>query len=163
MSDTVDPPLVLQYNNMAPEGALVARCHDDTGYAATLESEVRRQFPEFIEENQPFDDGFIHYMTMQALDRLNNPLLFRMTRNARRNMNKGQQQIYSERQPNDSAQDTAPLHQHPYYDEIYNSAQPSSSPRPATNKGRGKGYAQQRDAQWENQWYGWSDRGWNSW
>ena len=91
-------------------------------------------------------------MSMMALDRINNPLLLVMNRDARIAMNTGRQELYSARQPSATYQDTAPLQEQ----------HPSSSARPATNKGRGKGKAQQHGAQWEG-WYGWSDRGWDSW
>ena len=64
-------------------------------------------------------------------------------------MNSGRQQLYSERQPSDGPQDTAPLNQHPEYDELFPRSQPSASSRPAANKGRGKGKAKQYTSQWE--------------
>ena len=163
LSDS-DPPIVHYYDKMPVEGALVARCHDDPGYKRMIEAFVRTNFPEFIGLDQPFDDEFISYMTLQGLERWGNPLVLNMGKRRRRAMNLGQVQVYSERQPGTTAHDTAPLREHPNFHETYSSAQSSSSSRPAANKGRGKGKAQTRDQQWsDSQWRGWYDRGWDQW
>ena len=119
---------------MPVEGTLVARCHDDPGYKNTIEARVRTDFPDFIGLDQPFDDEFIRYMTLQGLERLDNSLVLNMGKRRRRVMNLGQVQVYSDRQPSTTAQDTAPLREHPNFHETYSTAQSSSSSsRPAAN------------------------------
>ena len=156
-----DPTIRFTYEK--GETALQERCRNDPFYMNQLETHVRANFPHFIGLDEPFDYAYVDFMCRSGIERDRNPLVLPMSKKRRKEMNSGQQQIYSE-QPD--LRNTAPLRTHADYQDVVSRTQTAAKAATAS-KGRGRGRGQARDQQWQqdNQWHGWSNRqdSWNSW